>query len=393
MIWYALVVPIIVVLIAWALFKNRIVWWEILLPVAISFVAILISYYSMKSVSLRDVEYNGYLVTEARYYEPYETWVKETCSEQYACGTYTTGSGNTKTTHTQYCTRYYDCSYCDDYSARYTILDTKGSETRISKKEYNELIKQWSAVPKFLDLKRSIDFHFGCGKDGDMYFIKWDKDPLTSENTTYEVGFTNVLKTNHSAFNYPDVDEDDAIAAGLYEYPEVVNRRYQPSVLGLDSISYEDKSNLLKRLDYLNGAFGKKYKVKVFTLFFKNKDIQTSFLQEAYWDGGNQNEIVVCIGVDDKGEFEWVRPFSWCDNKRVVIDIRDDLMGSDDKSSEFIYETYLNAIDKNWHYKSFEDFNYLTFQPSGKQLAFVYILTLVISVIFVIWAIVNDATH
>lgn len=393
MIWYALVVPIIVVLIAWALFKNRIVWWEILLPVAISFVAILISYYSMKSVSLRDVEYNGYLVTEARYYEPYETWVKETCSEQYACGTYTTGSGNTKTTHTQYCTRYYDCSYCDDYSARYTILDTKGSETRISKKEYNELIKQWSAVPKFLDLKRSIDFHFGCGKDGDMYFIKWDKDPLTSENTTYEVGFTNVLKTNHSAFNYPDVDEDDAIAAGLYEYPEVVNRRYQPSVLGLDSITYEDKSNLLKRLDYLNGAFGKKYKVKVFTLFFKNKDIQTSFLQEAYWDGGNQNEIVVCIGVDDKGEFEWVRPFSWCDNKRVVIDIRDDLMGSDDKSSEFIYETYLNAIDKNWHYKSFEDFNYLTFQPSGKQLAFVYILTLVISVIFVIWAIVNDATH
>lgn len=393
MIWYALVVPIIVVLIAWALFKNRIVWWEILLPVAISFVAILISYYSMKSVSLRDVEYNGYLVTEARYYEPYETWVKETCSERYACGTYTTGSGNTKTTHTQYCTRYYDCSYCDDYSARYTILDTKGSETRISKKEYNELIKQWSAVPKFLDLKRSIDFHFGCGKDGDMYFIKWDKDPLTSENTTYEVGFTNVLKTNHSAFNYPDVDEDDAIAAGLYEYPEVVNRRYQPSVLGLDSISYEDKSNLLKRLDYLNGAFGKKYKVKVFTLFFKNKDIQTSFLQEAYWDGGNQNEIVVCIGVDDKGEFEWVRPFSWCDNKRVVIDIRDDLMGSDDKSSEFIYETYLNAIDKNWHYKSFEDFNYLTFQPSGKQLAFVYILTLVISVIFVIWAIVNDATH
>ena len=111
MIWYALVVPIIVVLIAWALFKNRIVWWEILLPVAISFVAILISYYSMKTVSLRDVEYNGYLVTEARYYEPYETWVKRTCSEQYACGTYTTGSGNTKTTHTQYCTRYYDCSY------------------------------------------------------------------------------------------------------------------------------------------------------------------------------------------------------------------------------------------------------------------------------------------
>jgi hypothetical protein len=164
-------------------------------------------------------------------------------------------------------------------------------------------------------------------------------------------------------------------------------------VLGLDSIIYEDKHGLMKRLDYLNGTFGKQYKVKVFTLFFKNKDIQTSFLQEAYWDGGNQNEIVVCIGVDEKGKFNWIRPFSWCDNKRVVIDIRDDLMESTIKTPEFIYQTYVDAIQRNWHYKSFEDFNYLTFQPSTGQLIFVYILTLVISVICVIWVIKNEFKH
>ena len=393
MMWYALVIPILAVLVGWVLYKNKIVWWEILLPVVVSFFAIVISYHTMKSISLSDVEYNGYLVTEARYYEAYETWVSKTCSEQYACGTYTTGSGSSKTTHTKYCTRYYDCSYCDDYSERYSIIDTKGSEIRITREEYRKLIKQWSAIPQFFDLNRKIVFRRNCGKDGDMYYIQWDKDPLTSETTTYEIGFTNILKSNHSAFNYPNVDEKDVIENGLYDYPRVVGTRYQQSVLGLDSIVYEDKVGLLKRLDYLNGAYGKHYKVKVFTLFFKNKDVQTSFLQEAYWDGGNQNEIIVCIGVDDNGRFTWVRPFSWCDDKRVVIDIRDDLMESTDKSPEFIYQTYVAAIERSWHYKSFDHFNYLSFQPSTGQLVFVYILTLIISVICVIWAIKNEIEH
>ena len=216
MIWYALIIPILVALLGWVLFRNKIVWWEVLLPLGVSLLAIVISYYTMKSATLSDVEYNGYLITEARYYEPYETWVKKTCSERYACGTYTTGSGKNRTTHTRYCTRYYDCSYCDDYSERYIMIDTKGNEISISKEKYQQLIKQWSATPKFVELNRSINYHFGCGKDGDMYSIKWNNDPLTSETTTYEVGFTNILKCNHSAFNYPVIEEEEARQAGLY---------------------------------------------------------------------------------------------------------------------------------------------------------------------------------
>lgn len=393
MIWYALIIPILVALLGWVLFRNKIVWWEVLLPLGISLLAIVISYYSMKSATLSDVEYNGYLITEAKYYEPYETWVKKTCSEQYACGTYTTGSGKNRTTHTKYCTRYYDCSYCDDYSAKYTMIDTKGNEISISKEKYEYLIKEWNATPQFVELNRDINYHFGCGKDGNMYSVKWDNNPLTSETTTYEVGFTNILKCNHSAFNYPVIEEEAARQAGLYDYPKLIWDKYQPSILGLDSINYNDKYGLIKRLDYLNGAFGSQYKVKVFTLFFRNKDIQTSFLQEAYWDGGNQNEIVVCIGVDDGGNFTWVRPFSWCDNKLVLVDIREDLMEGNNKTPEFIYQTYVNTIQKNWHYKSFKDFNYLSFEPTTGQLIFVYILTLLISVGCVWWAIKNEFEH
>ncbi len=381
MIWYALLIPILAVIVGWVLFKKEIVWWELFIPTIASIVFILISYYSMKSYTLSDVEYNGYIVTEARYYEPYETWVKKTCSR-----TYTTGSGKNRTTHTVY----YDCSYCDYNSERYTMIDTKGNEIGISLSKYKSLMKQWRGKPKFVELNRYIDYHGGCGKDGDMYFFSWDKQVHTSETTTYEKSFTNILKSNHSAFNYPDITEEEAKKAGLYEYPTIENYNYQTSVIGLENTKVKNKWGFTKTLDHINGAYGRQFKVKVFTLFFKGKDINTAFLQEAYWDGGNQNEIVVCIGVDKNGKFEWVKPFSWCDDKRVLIDIREDLMSAKNPNAKVFHQTYYNAIRTHWKFKSFKDFNYLSFEPTSGQLIFVYLLTLIISVATVWWCVTND---
>jgi hypothetical protein len=381
MIWYALLIPILAVIVGWVLFKKEIVWWELFIPTAGSILFILISYYSMKSYTLSDVEYNGYIVTEARYYEPYETWVKKTCSR-----TYSTGSGKHRTTHTVY----YDCSYCDYNPERYTIIDTKGNEIEISLSKYKSLMKQWHGRPKFVELNRDINYHGGCGKDGDMYFFAWDKQAHTSETTTYEKSFTNILKSNHSAFNYPDITEEEAKKAGLYEYPTIENYNYQTSVVGLENTKVKNKWGFVKTLDHINGAYGSQFKVKVFTLFFKSKDINTAFLQEAYWDGGNQNEIVVCIGVDKNGKFEWVKPFSWCDDKRVLIDIREDLMSAKNPNAKVFHQTYYNAIRTHWKFKSFEDFNYLSFEPTSGQLIFVYLLTLIISVATVWWCVTND---
>ena len=126
MIWFALIIPVIVVIIGWVLFQNKIVWWELFIPLVTSFITILVSYFIMESISLSDVEYNGYLVTEARYYEPYETWVTETCSRECCCDE----DGENCSTED------YDCSYCDNISERYTIIDTKNNEITINKLKY-----------------------------------------------------------------------------------------------------------------------------------------------------------------------------------------------------------------------------------------------------------------
>lgn len=381
MIWYSLLIPVIISFLGWVLYKRKITWWELFIAPIISSILIVISYYSMKSYTLSDVEYNGYLVTEARYYEPYITWVQKTCSY-----TTCTGSGKTRTCTTHY----YDCSYCDEHSDSYVMYDTNRNSIGISKEKYLSLVKQWKAKPAFMELNRDIDYHGSCGKDGDAYSIHWDKKRISSETTTVTNSFTNILKSNHSAFNYPIIEEIQAKKAGLYEYPNIYQNEYQKTVLGLDKIPFKDKYRFKKYLDYLNGAYGKRYKVRIFTLFFKEKDINTAFLQEAYWDGGNQNEIIVCIGLDAKNKISWVKPFSWCDNKRVVIEIREELMQHGKIDSEFFYKTYFETMKKYWKYKSFKDFNYLSFEPTTGQMVFVYLMTIIVSIIIMRWCVINE---
>lgn len=390
MIWYSLFIPIIISFLLWVYFKKEIIWWEIFLPTAISFLFIIGSYYSFKSYTLHDNEFNTHIITEARYYEYWETWVDQTCSRQVACGTETVGTGKDQTTRTVYCTEYYDCSYCSKNSAYYEMIDSGGNKISISEFEYKTLIKKWKAKQEFHELNRSIKYRGSCGQDGDMYSIKWDGDPLTAETSSYSVAFTNILKSNHSVFNYVKIDDERAIELGLYQYPKIGRNNKQNATIGLDKIGIQDGYRINKNLEFFNGMYGYKHKVKIFTLFFKEKDINIAFLQEAYWEGGNQNEIVVCIGVDNKGKFQWVKPFSWCDNKRVLIDIREDLMSANIPDSKVFIDTYTETVSKHWKYKSFEDFNYLTFQPSFGQLVFCYISTLIISLLISWWCVNNE---
>lgn len=381
MIWYAIFIPLIISLVGYFLYKHKFAWWELFLPVVVSILAIVISFYTMKSYTLSDIEYNGYVIKEARYYESYETWVKKTCS-------YTTCSGSGKT---RVCTtHYYDCSYCDYNEPYWTMVDSKGNEIEISEQKYNQLFKKWSAIPKFVELNRNINYNGSCGKDGDMYSIKWNNHIQTSETTTYEKPFTNILKSNHSAFNFPIIEKTEAIKLGLYEYPIIGQYNKQNSVIGLNQLNIKGKNQLQTSMNYLNGSLGESNKVCVYTLFFIDKEIDIAFKQEAYWDGGNQNELVVCIGVDKIGNIKWCKPFTWCDNKRMIVDIREDIMNIKSINNSKMYNIYKKNIMLFWKYKSFKDFNYLSFEPTTGQLIFVYVLTTIISLLLTIWCIINE---
>lgn len=383
MIWYALLIPIVLSIISYVIWNKFFIWWELLIPIGASFLAILISYYSLKYVSMKDIEYNGYTIVEARYYEPWETWVEQTCTRTYACGTDSKGN-------IRYCIETYDCSYCDYNSAYWIAIDNFGHHFSISESKYKSLITKWSTIPKFNELNRSINYNFTCGKDGDMYSIKWNNKIETSECSVLEVSFENIVKVSHSAFQYPQITNEQADSLKLFHYPKQYDYYKQNAILGLNQFNIPNKEYIQTKFEYLNGNMGPKNKVKLFVLLFKNKPIDIAFKQEAYWDGGNQNELVVCIGLNDKLKIDWVKPFSWCDNKRIIVDTREDISKLRTFKPDSIYSICESNINKYFHYKSFKDFNYLTFEPTIGQLLFVYILTIIISVGCLIWCIKNN---
>ena len=387
MLWYATVIPLIIVTVGYFLFQHKFVWWELFIPVTACIVFIVISFYSMKSVALKDVEYNGYVIVEARYYEYWETWVEKECSYTTTCCCDSKGNNCQTETH------YYDCSYCDTNSAYWTMIDSHGNEIGISQEKYNQLIKKWSATPEFVELNRDIDYHGGCGKDGNMYRIMWNQKIINSETTTYETEFTNILKSNHSAFNFPIITPEDASKLGLYDYPPIGDYYHQNSVIGLSKVKIPNENQMQTVMNYLNGRLGFTKKVRVYTLLFVDKEIDIAFTQEAYWDGGNQNELVVCIGTDKKGNIKWCKPFTWCDNKRMIVDIREDIMNMKVLNSTKMYNIYKHNINLFWHYKSFKDFNYLSFEPTTGQLIFVYVFTTILSILITGWCVKNEITE
>jgi hypothetical protein len=171
MIWIAVIIPIIGAFIMLRWYREHLAWWEVAIPLVVALSFTLIFKFTVETVQTTDTEYRGGLVTEARYYEYWETYVRKTCSR-------TTKVGKTTVT------TYYDCSYCDENPAHWSVVDTRGEEYSISEAEYNSLRRKWEAKEQFIELDRDINNGgFGCGQDGDMYRVGWDGKPITSEAT------------------------------------------------------------------------------------------------------------------------------------------------------------------------------------------------------------------
>ena len=324
----ALVIPILSAIIMLYFFKRKVVWWELGLPIILSLIVIFIVKKSVQYSRSSDIDFHGSFIVEARYYEYWSTWKDETCSS-----TTTDSKGNSTTT-------YYDCSYCDEHHPYWEAIDNFGNKWNISEDKYNSLVKQWKAKPIFYNMNREIDTHWSCGKDGNMYYINWDRQAETSEPAVSEASYINKIKVSHTSLGYEDISDKEADNVGLYQYPKMYAQYKQEAILGIEKI-YPNESSYIKHLfQYFNAYYGVNNHAKTFFLMFYGKPQNIALQQEAYWEGGNDNEIVVCIDVDSiTKKLNWVRAFSWCDNKRLVVEIREEIMNQ----KYFNYQSVINS--------------------------------------------------
>lgn len=370
--WLAFLIPVLFAVVLFIIFNHKTQWWEII-P---SFVFTLIMILSFKGCSehsqTKDIEFHNGYITEAWHYESWSEWITRTCSESYACGVDSDG-------FTEYCTRYYDCSY-EDYNPEYWMIRNNLGETwRINEQEYKALVSKFGNQT-FKDMRRK----FCCNNDGDAYYTIFPGDDKLLEFTVSKHHYENRVKASNSVFKFKEVSEIEADSLGLFKYPEI-NRWQQNHLIGIQD------DNLKHKLDVLNARLGKSKEVKVF-LIVTNEGPEFGELQERYWNGGNKNEFNVIIGLDNSGNVNWSKIMTWSESTELKILIRNYIQlqrGSEINLHDFVDYLYDN-IESKFVRKKFRDFDYLKVEMTASQIRWLFIVNIIISFFISIWVVYNE---
>lgn len=320
----------------------------------------IVKYVSVKNV-VDDTEYWGYYYVKAERYEYWSSWVDQTCTRQVANGTDSKGN-------TTYTTETYDCSYCDKNPEHYIAYDNKGNEYDISKDFYYFLVNKWQTNEIFVELDRNIHHDGSCGVDGDMLYVRWDGDPNKAHSITVEKTYTNKLQAAHTIYDFEKITKTEADSFGLYDYPAINNYYEQNPIIG-DNLrrffnTEEEYNNWYNQFLFLNGKLGNWKEAKIFFILYPDALTQDiAIKQENYWQGGNKNEMNICIGYNSRtGDLYWVRAFSWCEQKRIEVELREDIMTFTKFDAKTLPEMqkWINYdMIKFYQRRHFRDFNYI----------------------------------
>lgn len=327
----------------------------IVLPLVISFVIplvlpwIFLSLYSFGASM--DIEYWGSYITETRYYEAWNE--KVDCRHEISC------------THDKTCK--------DSNGRSYTCGKKHSNDGYQHSYDVDEHPPEWighNAIGEKFDYGNSVKFNDLCGiwknkqrvelnrnyhtKDGNMYVCKYSGRPEELEPTTTAHTYENKIPVSDSYLRKDPPSPEEIKHYGLYPYPTIIgyysqNNLLSPSFLQTDSNKYW--------LAYLNATRGSAKKIRIYVIVFLNKSEEAAYAQHAYWEGGNKNELIVCIGIDDHQKTQWAKAFSYQDNADLVTNIKYYLLNQERLDLVNFYGYLAGDIDKSWKRKEFSSVN------------------------------------
>ena len=350
-------------------FREKTALWEyavVLVPSLLLFFALK---YSFVYISSLDKEYLSDLVSKITYYEDWDETVMVTHTRTVSCG-----KGKTRTKTYVVPERRY-------HPKRYVYETVTGETNDVSEDEYKLICYKLNMPAVFKDMHRSYR-----SKDGDAYVTSWNRTRENSYPVTWTHLYQNKVKaSSYSIFKYGNMSEEEIKENKLFDYPEIKNNDQNP-ILGFNATDTD-----IDAVRYLNGYRGPKNQIHVFILCFNNPSLEVAEMQKAYWQGGNKNEFVVCLGVKNNTVI-WCNPFSWSDEPMLEVKTRDYFIKHPDINFKDYAEWLDTQIDKNWHRKEFNDFNYLSIELSIGWYIAILIIILCYNVGISYWVITNEFT-
>lgn len=349
--------------------EKKTALWEyavVLVPSLLLFFALK---YSFVYISSLDKEYLSDLVSKITYYEDWDETVMVTHTRTVSCG-----KGKTRTETYVVPERRY-------HPKRYVYETVTGETNDVSEDEYKLICYKLNMPAVFKDMHRSYR-----SKDGDAYVTSWNRTRENSYPVTWTHLYQNKVKaSSYSIFKYGNMSEEEIKENKLFDYPEIKNNDQNP-ILGFNATDTD-----IDAVRYLNGYRGPKNQIHVFILCFNNPSLEVAEMQKAYWQGGNKNEFVVCLGVKNN-KVIWCNPFSWSDEPMLEVKTRDYFIKYPDINFKDYAEWLDTQIDKNWHRKEFNDFNYLSIELSIGWYIAILIIILCYNVGISYWVITNEFT-
>jgi hypothetical protein len=115
--------------------------------------------------------------------------------------------------------------------------------------------------------------------------------------------------------------------------------------------------------------------------------------QRSYWEGGNKNEFVVCIGTDNSGNFEWVDAFSWMSKPALEAEVEDFIMNHEDVKLKKFADWLPGQVAAHWKRRDFKDFEYLQMELTETQIWWVMIILMIYNIVMSLWVVNNESEN
>jgi hypothetical protein len=383
-----MIIPVAVI--AFFLIKGNgcLAWWEGLLMFFAPLLLIFIFKATSESFQVSDTEWWGNYAISAVHTDDWDERVS--CRHEISCShTCSSGSGKDKRTYKCHSNDGYYHAYDVDYHPdRWDMQISDGSEFGISQAFYNELVNRWGSNVYFIEKNRR--FH---SIDGDARGINYDGVFEHAEPVFTQHYYENRVAASDSILSYRNFEPEELKKLNLYDYPKMNGWRH-PAILGWNDPEAD------RTLQNINGLLGKSKQVKVFVLVWKNRDKGVVEEQKRYWKGGNKNEFVVNIGVDDAGVIKWGDVFCWtsADNpstELLRIETRNHINDLRDQPLNLTsFAQWLQPqLQEKWVRQSFKKFSYITVDPPTWAIVLTFIFTAALCGGLGWWCWTNEFTH
>ena len=269
---------------------------------------------------------------------------------------------------------------------KHYFYTTRNTKIKTDWEFYKYVLEKWQKSPQTLSwsgshIKNGKRFGEYCTSDDYIGFNTYDNKRWVSVTEKHK--YINPIQNSNSIFRFQNISKKEAKEIGLYFYPGIT-RHAAPCIL-YDNFKFliTPDIEILNKFRRFNAAIGSQVQMRLYILIFDYmKGIEIAEKQKIFWNGGNKNEFIICLGLTSKNEVRWSYVFSWSDEQNLEVETSQWFLKNKNLDLYKFYDWFVYKY-KTWQRKEFSDFYYLSVPLKLWQLLTIYIISVLENIIAV----------